>query len=354
MHICPKVAVEQGFLQNPDRGSSDRGQPMEYTSSGSAQLLPDHLHAPLLHAGFWCRFAAYLIDSLIMVPFFFILEFVFLAPMIVESGHHDPSVGIYVMMLVVWVLMIVLPWLYFALCESSRWQATPGKLALGLRVTDMRGARIGFERATGRFFGKIISGLVFDVGYMMAGWTARKQGLHDLMADCCVVRKEGLAAFERGEFEGNTAVQGSGMPGWAIALIVIAACFFMVIPVIAILAAIAIPAYQNYLIRAQVDEGMLLAQGAKTAVVKYVEKSGAVPSDNAAAGLADPEAINGQYVTGVEVKNGSVVVTFGAGADSAIAGDHLLFKPYGSRNLVQWHCTSPDIRMQYLPVTCRE
>src|SRR6185437_10738459 len=120
--------------------------------------------------------------------------------------------------------------------ESSAWQATPGKMALNMSVTDMYGRRIGFGQATGRFFGKILSGLVFDIGFMLAGWTASKQALHDLMAGCCVVRKEGLVVFERGELDGNSVRAGAGMPGWAIALIAAGGLFFAVIPVVAILA----------------------------------------------------------------------------------------------------------------------
>lgn len=322
---------------------------------GSTQPLPDHLHAPLLHAGFWRRFAAYLIDSLIMLPVFGVLEFMFFMPIVLQAAHGDqhPQPNLAALPLL-WVLFIVLPWLFFALCESSRWQATPGKLALGLRVTDMYGRRIGFGRATGRFFGKIISGLIFDIGYMMAGWTGRKQALHDLMADCCVVRKEGLAAFERGDLDGNAALAGSGMPGWAIGLIVVAACFFMVIPVLAILAAIAIPAYQNYLIRAQVAEGVTLARGAETAVAGYLGSSGSLPADNAAAGLADADTLSGRYVSSVQVQNGSVIVTFGDRASQTIAGDHLVFQPYGSSHAMQWRCGSPDIQAKYLPLTCRQ
>ncbi|HEX5961441.1 MAG TPA: RDD family protein [Rhodanobacteraceae bacterium] len=329
---------------------------MENPLSGSAQPLPDHLHAPFLHAGFWRRVAAYLIDSLIMMPVFFILEFVFLLPVIVRASHDHsgPGPALFTWMVVVWLLMIVLPWLYFAFCESSRWQATPGKLALGLKVTDMQGRPIGFGRATGRFFGKLVSGLILDIGYMMAGWTARKQGLHDLMADCCVVRKDGLAAFERGEIDGNAAPVGTAMPGWAVALIVVGALFFMVIPVVAIMAAIAIPAYQNYLVRAQVAEGMALAAGAKVAVAEYTSNHGSVPVDNTAAGLSDPDTISGRYVRSVQVENGEVVVTFGDRANQAIAGEHLVFKPYGSRDDVRWRCGSPEIEVKYLPQACRD
>jgi len=79
-------------------------------------------------------------------------------------------------------------WLYFALLESSSHQATVGKLACGLRVTDERGKRIGFGRATGRHFGMLLCWLTLGVGFLMVAWTRRKQGLHDLLARTLVVR----------------------------------------------------------------------------------------------------------------------------------------------------------------------
>jgi len=331
---------------------------MASTPSGSTQPLPDHLHAPLLHAGFWRRFAAYLIDGLILSAAAFVLYMLFLFIVIVPAAasgrRHVDDAAIGLSMLLLWLAIILAQWLYFALCESSAWQATPGKMALNMSVTDMYGRRIGFGQATGRFFGKILSGLVFDIGFMLAGWTARKQALHDLMAGCCVVRKEGLVAFERGELDGNSVRAGAGMPGWAIALIAAGGLFFAVIPVVAILAAIAIPAYQNYLIRTQVTEGMVLSGSAKIAVGQYLGTRGALPADNAAAGLSDADTLSGRYVSGVQVQNGSVVVTFGVRANRLIAGDHLVFQPYGSSNALQWRCGSPDIQAKYLPVTCRD
>lgn len=80
-------------------------------------------------------------------------------------------------------------WLYFALMESSGQQGTIGKMALGIKVTDMNGNRIGFGRATGRYFGKIISSLTLTIGYIMAGFTQQKQALHDIIAGCLVINK---------------------------------------------------------------------------------------------------------------------------------------------------------------------
>jgi uncharacterized RDD family membrane protein YckC len=86
--------------------------------------------------------------------------------------------------------MLVLQWLYYAWMESSEHQATLGKMALGLIVTDLDDRRVSFARATGRFFAKIISGLIpLAIGYIMAGFTEKKQALHDMIASTLVLRK---------------------------------------------------------------------------------------------------------------------------------------------------------------------
>lgn len=84
---------------------------------------------------------------------------------------------------------VVLDWLYYALMESSSSQATVGKLVMGLKVTDLEGGRINFGRATGRFFGRYISGLILLIGYLMMLWDDRNQTLHDKMAGTLVVKK---------------------------------------------------------------------------------------------------------------------------------------------------------------------
>jgi uncharacterized RDD family membrane protein YckC len=81
-------------------------------------------------------------------------------------------------------------WLYHALLESSEWEGTAGKKALGLIVTDMEGRRVTFARASGRHFGKIVTSFIpLGIGYAMAGFTQKRQALHDILASCLVLRK---------------------------------------------------------------------------------------------------------------------------------------------------------------------
>jgi uncharacterized RDD family membrane protein YckC len=79
-------------------------------------------------------------------------------------------------------------WLYEALLTSSSWQGTIGKRVLRLKVVDEAGNRIGFGRATGRFFAKILSSMFFCIGFIMIGFTDKKRGLHDMLAGTVVMK----------------------------------------------------------------------------------------------------------------------------------------------------------------------
>jgi len=146
---------------------------------------PDHL----VYAGFWLRFVALLIDTVIIIP----LTFPYIGVFIFVSSVDNETLKVIggILLILCWLLVFVGQWLYFAMLESGKSQATVGKRVLGLQVTDRQGVRVSFGRATGRFFAKLISALPFDIGFMMAGWTQRKQALHDMIADTLVVRKPG-------------------------------------------------------------------------------------------------------------------------------------------------------------------
>jgi uncharacterized RDD family membrane protein YckC len=176
--------------------------PPAYSYAASMQP-PAHF----VYAGFWLRVVAYLIDSLILtIPFtaISVIWGIFLVTVLKGTGdlqhfsatsdstHQiSPAVGVAIALseLVFFALILLGTWLYFAMLESGPRQATFGKRALGLQVTDLSGQRIGFGQASGRFFGKIISGMTMYIGYIMAGFTERKQALHDMLAGTLVIRK---------------------------------------------------------------------------------------------------------------------------------------------------------------------
>jgi len=116
----------------------------------------------------------------------------------------------------------------------------------------------------------------------------------------------------------------------------------IVVAIVGILAAVAIPAYQDYTVRAQVSEGISLASAAKAAVVESYGSNGAWPADNTAAGLGTSTDIKGKYVSSVAVAANVVTVTFGQNANSAITTDNTLIFTAGlSKNGdVSWQCGS--------------
>ncbi len=135
----------------------------------------DIFHQERIQYGtFWERFAAAFIDGLIlMIP-----------NLILRYGIGDVTGEL---------LNIVVNWLYFAMMESGTNQATFGKKAMNLKVTNTEGHRISFGQATGRYFGKIISAIILLIGYLMMLWDDKKQTLHDKMANTLVVKN--IAAF---------------------------------------------------------------------------------------------------------------------------------------------------------------
>ncbi len=153
------------------------------------------------YAGFWLRLVASLIDGVIMgvaggvlfVPLF-ILSGVgaHIGGLAQRHGQPDPAllVGLFGMILVFAAISLLIQWLYHAYLESGEKQATWGKQALGLYVTDLMGNPVTFGRSSGRFFAKIITGMIpLGIGYIMAGFTERKQALHDMIASCLVLRR---------------------------------------------------------------------------------------------------------------------------------------------------------------------
>lgn len=130
----------------------------------------------------------------------------------------------------------------------------------------------------------------------------------------------------------------------------------IVVAIIAILAAIAIPAYQDYLIRSQVTEGMSMGSGAKAAVWDFVSNTGRFPPNNQSAGMANNTSITGSYVSSVDVTGGAVKVLYqGPKANTHISGNgiYLLLSPVTHAGSITWTCTASTVDPKYLPTTCR-
>ncbi|HRH65784.1 MAG TPA: RDD family protein [Bacteroidia bacterium] len=143
--------------------------------------------AQLKYAGFGDRLVALIIDSILLWIVNAIISAAFIGiAMVTSQALTTESVGSLVLM---YIVIVGINYLYFALMESSERMATIGKRAMGLKVCDMNGERISFGRATGRYFAKIISGIILGIGYLMVIWSDKKQGLHDQIAGTLVTKK---------------------------------------------------------------------------------------------------------------------------------------------------------------------
>jgi uncharacterized RDD family membrane protein YckC len=154
------------------------------------------------YAGFWLRLVAIIIDgiiigvaqSFIFVPILAALGLGF-ANSVETMDMSDPDqaagmmASIMAMMGGYWILSLTIQVLYSTFMESSKFQATLGKLALGLKVTDLQGNKLDFTKALVRNLCKLISNFTLFIGYIMAGFTEKKQALHDMIASTLVVKK---------------------------------------------------------------------------------------------------------------------------------------------------------------------
>lgn len=151
----------------------------------------EHCQGPL-YAGFWNRLWAWLFDKMVLGIMNYILFFIFIILGVITTvitGDRIESDSFMCIAFIVYIVLAVVSfWLYYAITESSSWRATPGKILLGIAVTDYEGRKITFGRASARYFTSILSYLLLFLGFVAAAFTPRKQTLHDTIAHTVVVR----------------------------------------------------------------------------------------------------------------------------------------------------------------------
>ncbi len=285
-----------------------------------------------LYAGFWKRFAAYLIDWVLIVVasgvFVVALDFGLGLWEVEEAEGLANGLG--------QLGGVAIAWLYYALMESGPRQATLGKLAIAIRVTDYRGGRIGFGRASGRYFAQILSALPFMIGYLMAGWTRRKQALHDLVAGCLVVNREAPAEALRSD---NAGRSGSG---GLVGLVVVGAVL-----IAGMVAGIALPLYQDYTVRARIAAVVAQVEPARRAFEEHYQRNRSMPSN-----IADlwnrelPEDVAAMTIG----PDGAIELVLGFGP---VEGRRMLLVPSAEAGgRLAWTCGSPEIEPRWMPDGC--
>ena len=289
------------------------------------------------YAGFCRRFAAYAIDYMLVAVISIVLRIA--GTLIGTIGDGEFTLA-----------LLASYFFYCTLLESSPWQATVGKRALGLSVTNRRGQRIGLARAMARFIAKLLSVLTLFLGFLLVVVTKRRQALHDLIAGTLVIR--------------------DGTPhraGWVVATV----CAAGGVPVFGILATVSLVAWQEMTIRAQISEGLALANPYRAAIDAQWRNSPrdftGLTSESLGAGLP----VRGSYVEQIEVVSGMIQITYGARANGAVAGHVLSLVPaLDSQRTLAWACgygqpppgfevifENPagytDIDERFVPSTCR-
>lgn len=309
--FCPNCGQKN---EEDSRFCSQCGKPLPSSSKAvdtTNAIAENHDQSMPLYAGFWKRFAAFVIDNLVLlIPSLIVGAIVGLLMAVIfsDSGSSAPIVGN--------LVGFLMTWLYYSLMESSGKQATLGKMAVGIKVVDLRGEQISFARATGRFFAKIISAITLMIGYLMAGMTRRKQALHDMVAGCLVINND----------------RARGMPTWAVVMV---AFFGLLIPMGGILAAIAIPAYQDYTVRAKVSMAIADSSEAKAAVTNFIVEHQQIPATLEQAGSKSAPSDKVKEIA-LNSQTGAITVTMNF---PPLVGKTLIFNPAldQEKNIV-WSC----------------
>lgn len=304
----------------------------------------------VVYAGFMRRFGAFIIDSIILGGAFYMVLFVVAIVVAIAAPAADVDGDALGMLIVVVYLGAALLYyvaaaLYYALQESSRHQATLGKRALGIKVTDERGQRLGTQRAFGRWFAAALSYITFYVGFLVAAFTARKQALHDFAANTLVVDQ---FAFT------DTPERQQRNVGLA-AVIVAVAMVFILVAILGILAAIAIPAYNDYTQRAKVMQGVESATPLKVQVADFVADTGSCPG-NGEGGIGPADSYSSarvaEIVTGTLDESGrcAIEITLRDDRPDPLDGQRIWLEYEAADGA--WSCSS-ELADRYLPSTCR-
>jgi uncharacterized RDD family membrane protein YckC len=194
------AAQQPGPYTQPYAGAAGAGAVLPYgtyTQTGPQQTW--------WYGGFWLRVVATIIDGVILWIPNTVIQLIgqMIVPQ-VAGGFGTPTPGprgtpgapnmpppaFWGAIAGIWFAQIVVAWLFEAFFTASKFQGTPGKMALGLRVVDSNGGRLSFGHATGRHFAKMISGIICGIGYIVAAFDERKRALHDIMCTTFVVKKQ--------------------------------------------------------------------------------------------------------------------------------------------------------------------
>ena len=286
------------------------------------------LPAAAPYVGFWVRFAAHFVDGFII----WVLTVVLVVIWVVAVEFEGSDIAN-----ILWsVSFVTVGQFYHAYYVSSAKMATPGKRLCGLYVTNVDGHRLSFMHALGRNVAALLSYLTLYIGFFMAGFTERRQALHDKVAGTLVHRQPG------------------GSSVWMILILV---GLFIFVALAGIIAAVAIPAFEDYGTRAKMAGIIAAASSAKTPIAVYAANNGAWPTTweqvESAGGVNPMHQVPESSRPLVEdirlEKDGTMVAAVKVHGNAG----QIRMVPRKADNVIEWTCaTSPEIR-KYVPATCR-
>ncbi len=280
----------------PSGGPGVAGQPPSDLSPMGQATAGQHFDG-VVDAGFIRRLGAYLIDSMLVGSVFYAVILVGMVVLaVVAAGQDLDGDGLVAGFVALYLLYPVMSLGYYAGMESSSLQATVGKLALGIKVVDGQGRRLGFGRAAARWAGSIVSYLILYIGFFMAGWTRRKQALHDLMASTYVV--------DKWAYTDQPGRQVRELNGCLVA-VVVGVLVMGVLAVAGILAAVSVPAYQDYVVRSRVVAAYTEGSAASAQMREFQAQTDRCPRDGAELGLAAPVSADIQEILVIEDPDGT-------------------------------------------------
>lgn len=303
----------------------------------------------VVYAGFWRRWAALFLDALILgVGFYAVILIaaivVGVSGMATNWKQDEAPTWLMVAYLILLPTYYVAAALYYNLQESSAHQATLGKRALGIKVTDLEGGRLTRSQALGRWFAAALSYLTLYIGFLMAAFTRRKQALHDIVASTLVV--------DRWAFTDHPERQQRHVG----LLTVLLGLLLLGIPVLGILAAIAIPQYQQYVIRAKIATVIATAAPMKADIASWHSQYGHCP-ENGEGPIGPAKTYASGNITTIET---------GKVQDSDRCGIQITLRDLSSDDADgkriwleldatsgHWTCSS-DVKNLFLPTDCRQ
>lgn len=295
-----------------------------------------------IYAGFWERVGAYLIDSIIR--FVFLIGLLLILVFLFNAGSGldmEETNGEMAFQLIYQLSSALLSLFYFAWFHS-RSGATPGKKLLKLRVVNSQGMNPSFLHACGRWFASFFS-MFFYIGFIMAAFTDRKQALHDMIAKTHVIHKDTvLDASLPASLNGQRKTNGCMIAG-----IVGAVCF---VPLMAILAAIALPAYQDYTVRAHLNSALSEMETVKLRTETFYDQYSAFPERVEDLGL-ETEALP---VTNININQGTGIIAFSPDIQSGTKDISIQFVPQIEDGEMVWYCVLDGLSQNRKPLSCRD